>query len=213
MESIVIYATGSPILPDVEESLFRAEIEIHAVVRNRPGKCYFSGKAHTFPLEAIPESALSRPFLVPLFAPGNRHEAACEAARLGFARPFSLIDASVAVPRTLRFEPGLYINNGCCLGACSEFDAFVFINRGAAIGHHAHFGPFVSIGPGAVIAGEVTIGEGSLVAAGAVVLPRIRIGENAVVGAGAVVTRDVPDYCGGFRQSRAGHQERDCGLQ
>ena len=96
---------------------------------------------------------------------------------MGFRQAFSLIDPSVAVPRAISFEPGLYVNAGCSLGAASEFGQFVFINRGASVGHNAHFKAFVSIGPGAVIAGSVTIGQGSM------------------VGAGAVVTHNVADHC------------------
>jgi sugar O-acyltransferase (sialic acid O-acetyltransferase NeuD family) len=195
MESVVIYGTGSPILADVEESLCRAGIGIYAGVQNRPGKSFHSEDVRVVPCGVLPDDVKERPFLIPLFTPGNRQEAAREAERLGFGRPFSLIDPTVSPPRTLRFEPGLYVNAGCTLGAASEFDAFVFINRGAGVGHHVRLGRFVSIGPGAVIAGLVTIGKGSMIGPGAVVLPEITIGENAVVGAGATVTRDVPDRC------------------
>jgi sugar O-acyltransferase (sialic acid O-acetyltransferase NeuD family) len=181
-------------MADVEESLFRAEIEIQAAVQNQPGESFLSIQTRVLTPDAVPPPLKELPFLVPLFTPGNRQAAACEAMRLGFRQPFSLIDPSVAAPRSLQYQPGLYINTGSCLGGACEFDAFVFINRGAAIGHHARFGAFVSIGPGAVIAGQVTIGKGAVVGAAAVVLPQIRIGENAVVGAGAVVTRDVPDH-------------------
>jgi hypothetical protein len=195
MQGIVIYATGSPILVDLEESLFRAGIPVCAGVQNLPGKNFLSSQAPTFSPDVVPDDLKECPFMVPLFTPGNRQQAVREAEQLGFKQPFSLIDPSVAAPRVLRFDAGLYVNAGCSLGAGSDLGAFVFINRGAAIGHHAFFGRFVSIGPGAVVGGQVTIGKGSMVGAGAVVLPKVMIGENAVVAAGAVVFRDVPDHC------------------
>ena len=195
MQGVVIFATGSPILVDVEESLRRAGITICAGVQNCPGDSFLSDSALVLAPDAVTEEVKKLPFLVPLFTPGNRQEAVHEAAQLGFTQPFSLIDSSVATPRAIRFGPGLYVNAGCSLGGASNFGDWVFINRGASIGHHARFGQFVSIGPGAVVAGQVCIGQGSLVGAGAIVLPKITIGENSVIAAGAVVTRDVPDLC------------------
>jgi hypothetical protein len=194
-EGVVLYATGSPILVDVEESLYRAGIPIRAGIRNVAGDSFLSDEGLLLSVDAVPERLKECPFIVPLFTPGNRQRAALEADRLGFKYPFSLIDASVAAPRTLRSAPGLFVNSGCSLGGGSEFADFVFVNRGASIGHHAKFGSFVSIGPGAVIGGQVTMGKGVFVGAGAVVLPNITIGQNAVVGAGAVVTHNVPDHC------------------
>jgi sugar O-acyltransferase (sialic acid O-acetyltransferase NeuD family) len=190
-QGVVIYATGSPIVVDLEESLFRAGISPCVGVQNYPGESFLSGSALSIAHHAVPNNLKEWPFIVPLFTPGNRQQAVHEAEELGFHRPFSLIDPSVIAPRSLRYQPGLYVNAGCSLGAASEFGVFVFINRGAAIGHHAKLGDFVSIGPG--IAGQVTVGKGTMIGAGAVVLPKITIGENAVIGAGAVVTQDVGD--------------------
>ena len=195
MKGVVIYGTGSPIIIDIEESLCRAGVAVCAGVQNRPGKSFLSDQTLIVPHDAVPDDLKRSPFIVPLFAPGNRQEAAREAEELGFKQPFSLIDASVAAPRALRFEPGLYVNTGCSLGGASEFGAFVFINRGASVGHHARLARFVSVGPAAVISGYVDIGKGTVIGAGAIVLPEITIGENAVIGAGAVVTHDVPDRC------------------
>lgn len=192
-EGVVIYGIGSPLLVDVEESLFRAGLRILAGVQNRTGESYLSAHIRAFEPDTMPDDIKGCPFIVPLFTPGSRQQAAREAERLGFKCPLSLVDPSVALPRVIRFDPGLYVNVGCSLGAASDFGPFVLINRGAGVGHHVRFARFVSIGPGAVIGGHVTIGKGSLIGAGAVVLPTITIGENAVVGAGAIVTRDVPD--------------------
>lgn len=195
MTQVVIYGIGSPILVDVEESLFRAGVSVIAGIRNHTGESFLSKEILVMTPDALSEEIPDLPFVVPLFTPGNRQIAAMEAKRMGFSRPYCLIDSSVAVPRSLKMEPGGYINAGCSLGAHSHFGYFVFINRGASIGHHARFGKFVSIGPGAVVAGEVTVGRGAMIGAGAVVLPEVTIAENSVVGAGAVVTRDVPAHC------------------
>lgn len=194
MPGVVIFATGSPIVVDLEESLYRAGIALIAGIANRPGRSFLSDSKRLLNIERLPREIQETSFMVPLFAPCNRQLAVREAQALGFHHPFTLVDPSVAAPRALKLEAGLYINAGCSLGAASEFGSFVFINRGAAIGHHVKLARFVSIGPGAVLGGEVSVGKGSMIGAGAVVLPQVKIGENAVVGAGAVVTRDVGDY-------------------
>jgi sugar O-acyltransferase (sialic acid O-acetyltransferase NeuD family) len=192
---IVLFATGSPVLVEVEESLFRAGVGIAAGIGNRSGADYVSDPDRRRTLDAIDASLTALPFLVPLFTPANRRAAAQEAAALGFTQPFTLVDPTVIVPRDLDLGSGGYINAGCVLGAKSRFGAFVFINRRTSIGHHAVIGDFVSIGPGVTIAGQVTVGAGAMIGAGATVLPGITIGAGAVIGAGSVVTRDVPPSC------------------
>jgi sugar O-acyltransferase (sialic acid O-acetyltransferase NeuD family) len=192
-QQVVIFATGSPIVVDLEESLQRAGITLRAGVRNREGECFLSDARLAVPVDQLTDELTRLPFLLPLFTPYNRQLAQREAQARGFREAFSLIDPTTPAPRSMQAGPGLYVNSGCTLGAASRFGAFVFLNRGVSVGHHANFGDFVSIGPGAVIAGQVTIGKGAVVGAGATVLPEIVIGENAVIGAGAVVTRNVPD--------------------
>jgi sugar O-acyltransferase (sialic acid O-acetyltransferase NeuD family) len=187
----VLFATGSPIIVDLEESLFRAGKVLHAGVSNRPVRSYLLDPQLEIPATSVTDEIKESAFLVALFTPGYRQCAVREAEQIGFRSPFVLIDPSVVMPRQLQHEPGLYVNAGCTLGASSEFGAFVFINRGAVIGHHVRLDRFVSIGPGAVLGGQVSVGKGSLVGAGAVLLPGITVGENSVIGAGAVVTRDV----------------------
>lgn len=193
-EGVVIYATGSPILVDVEESLRRARVRVVAAVKNVPGESFFSDESVVILAADVSPGLTRYPFVVALFTPANRQRASREAERCGFRTPFNLVDPTSVVPRELQAGPGLYVNAGCSLGAASRFGDHVFVNRGVSLGHHACLGAFVSIGPGAVIAGQVTIGKGTLVGAGAVVLPQVVIGENAVVGAGAVVTRPVPNH-------------------
>jgi sugar O-acyltransferase (sialic acid O-acetyltransferase NeuD family) len=192
---IILFGTGSPLLVDVEESLYRAGQSVAAGIRNHPGPSYLSPGTPSCLPEDIATAVFALPFLVPIFTPAYRQQAALEATRLGLTRPYQLIDPSVAAPRRLELGAGCYVNTGCTLGSASSFGPFVLVNRGANSGHHVSLGAFVSIGPGVVIAGQVTIGTGSVIGAGATILPGVTIGDNAVVGAGSVVTRDVPAGC------------------
>ena len=193
-EEVVIYGTGSPILPDVEESLFRAGVRIRAGIRNVEGESFISKAVAELVPEQITDEIRSWPFVAPQFTPGNRQQVVREARAQGFGRAATVIDPTAVLPRAFHHGQGLYINAGCSLGAASEFGDFVFINRAASIGHHAKFASFVSIGPGGVVAAQVRIDRGAVIGAGAVVLPSLTIGENSVVGAGSVVTRDVPAH-------------------
>jgi sugar O-acyltransferase (sialic acid O-acetyltransferase NeuD family) len=193
MTSVVIYATGSSILVDIEESLHRADLKLKAGIRNHLGPCHLSDPTLGVDVTKIDQSLISLPFIVPLFTPANRRQAVLEARSRGFTNALTLVDHSVSTPRTLMLGEGVYVNVGSSFGAASSLGAFTFINRGATIGHHFDGADFVSIGPGVVIAGQVSIGTGALIGAGAVILPQIRIGAHAVVGAGAVVTKSVPD--------------------
>ncbi|ACL61777.1 DapH/DapD/GlmU-related protein [Methylobacterium nodulans] len=195
MPGVILYGVGSPLVVDVEESLYRAGLPLVAGVRNHPGLDHLPEGARILAPDDLGPEELDLPFLVPLFTPGHRQAAAREAAQRGLHRPFALIDPSVAAPRHLDLGPGGYVNAGCSLGSGSTFGAFAFVNRGASIGHHARCGAFVSVGPGATLAGHVTLGTGAFVGAGATILPCVTVGENAVVGAGSVVTRDVPAGC------------------
>jgi sugar O-acyltransferase (sialic acid O-acetyltransferase NeuD family) len=195
MERVVLYGVGSPILVDVEETLYRAGVTPVAGVHNIEGRSYLSGGVPVLTPRSLGSDILSLPYLVPLFTPGHRQQAANEAVSLGFTAACRLFDPTSILPRSLQAEPGVFINAGCSIGAQCRFEAFVLINRSCSISHDAVFGRFVSIGPGVVIAGGVTIGKGTMVGAGAVVIPEVVIGENAVVAAGSVVTRDVPAYC------------------
>jgi len=192
---VILFGTGSPLLLDVEESLHRAGLAIAAGIRNHPGPSHLPDNIPSCETEAIPASMFDLPFLVPIFTPAYRQQAAQHAARLGLTGPYQLIDPSVTAPRRLELSAGCYVNTGCTLGSASCFGPFVLVNRGASIGHHVSLGAFVSIGPGVVIAGQVTIGTGTVIGAGATILPGLTIGDNTVVGAGSVVTRDIPAGC------------------
>lgn len=193
-DKVVLYGTGSPIVCDLEESLWRAGIEVAAAVKNFPGDDHVLDPSRIVDVQNLTDALRRLPFIVPLFTPANRQHAAEQARSNGLKKAFSLIDPSVAVPRSFEFGPGLYVSSGCSLGAASQLAEFVFINRGVSLGHHARLARFVSVGPGAVVGSLVEVGAGVLIGAGAVVLPKIHIGANAVVGAGAVVTKDVPPH-------------------
>jgi UDP-3-O-[3-hydroxymyristoyl] glucosamine N-acyltransferase len=195
VREVVLYAIGSPIVADFEESLSRAGVSIAAAVRNFAGESYLLDARPLVDLEDLADEFADVPFLVPLFTPGNRYWAVQQAQRRGFRQAYSLVDPSVAVPRSFRAQPGLFINSGCSIGAACQLDEFVFVNRGVSLGHHARLGRFTSIGPGAVIGSFAQIDPGALVGAGAVLLPKIHVGPDSVVGAGSVVTRDVPPNC------------------
>jgi len=188
-----MFAIGSPLIVDYEESARRANVEIVAAVRNTHGEAFFTDPSRIVDAAQAPLSIKQVPIVIPLFTPANRRSAMADADRHGFTALADLIDPTSILPSRLNHDPGLYINAGCTLGAASDFGRCVLINRGATIGHHAELGDFCSIGPGAVIAGNVRVGQGSLIGAGALVLPKCRIGANVIIGAGAVVAADVPD--------------------
>jgi sugar O-acyltransferase (sialic acid O-acetyltransferase NeuD family) len=187
---VVLFAAGSPIIVDVEESCWRRGWRIVAAVRNVPGEVHASADLPL--IEATPALHLQHPVLVPLFSPANRRRAQQHAVSLGATEFPSLVDPTAILPRRVELADGVYINAGCVLGAGARIGRFAFINRGASLGHHLSLGDFASIGPGVTIAGEVTIGADVMVGAGAVILPGISIGPGAVIAAGAVVHRDVP---------------------
>lgn len=190
---VVLYGVGSPVIVDVEETLFRLGVTLAAAVRNVPGTVRLIDQRAVLVPSDLPPSLRTLPFLVPIFTPAHRQTAVSEARAMGFTTAATIVDPTVIRPRSIDCAEGVYINAGCCLGAASRIEAFAFVNRGASLGHHAHVGPFVSIGPSAVVTGEVTLCRGAVIGAGAVLLPGIRVGDNAVVAAGAVVTHDVPE--------------------
>lgn len=188
----VIYATGSSIVIEVEESLSRARIKVAAGIRNQDGTCHLSDPALSVSLAEAGPALRDLPFIVPLFTPANRRAAVAEAKAHGFATPLSLIDPSVIRPRDLPHGEGLYVNAGAIIGAGTRFGEFSLVNRGAVLGHHLSCGAYVSIGPGAVLAGMIALGDDVVIGAGAVILPEVTIGAGALVAAGSVVGRDVP---------------------
>lgn len=191
LNTVMLYAVGSALVVEFEESCARRGIAIAAYVRNRDGPVHCSASDRLYAPANLPAELHTIPFLCPLFTPANRAYAAREAEAHGLTPAPALIDPTAVVARDLTAGPGSFINASATIGAASRIGQFVIVNRSASIGHHAHIGDFVSIGPGAVLAGEVKVGSGAMLGAGCIVLPKIVIGDHAVVSAGSVVTRNV----------------------
>lgn len=192
MSAVVLFAVGSPIVAEYEETCKRLGRDVAAAVRNRPG-AVFASAAPIVDAGSLSPAQLAVPCLIPLFTPQNRAVAAREAAGYGFVFAEALVDPTAIVATSVRAGRGTYVGAGCIVGAHAVLGEHVLLNRGASVGHHVTVDAFASVGPGAVIAGNVTIGSGALVGAGAVLLPNVRIGAQAKVGAGAVVVGDVPE--------------------
>jgi hypothetical protein len=116
MTEVVLFGTGSPLLGDVEESLYRAGVPVAGGIRNRPGPNYLADGTRWWSVEDLPANLLALPFLIPIFTPAWRQQAAREAAGLGLHNPYTLIDPSVPAPRRLEAGPGSYVNSGCSPG-------------------------------------------------------------------------------------------------
>jgi hypothetical protein len=187
---VALFAVGSPIAAEYEETCRRLGIAIVAAVRNRPGPVYVG--VPVVDVASIRAGDVAARWIVPLFTPRNRATAVAEARDLGLAFADALIDPTAIVASSCTAGHGTFVNAGCVIGAHAELGEHVVINRAASIGHDVTIGAYGSVGPGAVIAGNVTIERGATVGAGAVVLPTVRVGEDAIVGAGAVAVDDVP---------------------
>jgi sugar O-acyltransferase (sialic acid O-acetyltransferase NeuD family) len=194
-KSLVLFAAGSSVIVEVEETCRRLGVEVAAIVRNVPGASFALAKDRVIDAAEITRAHIALPVAIPLFGPGRRQSAWKNALRLGFAEFATLVDPAAVVASSTVLGAGVYVNAGATLGAASRFGRFVFVNRGAMLGHHLQIGDFVSIGPGANLCGEAVLGRGVLIGAGAIVLPRVRIGANSVISAGTVVTKDLPEHC------------------
>jgi hypothetical protein len=106
MEGVVIYGTGSPIVVEVEESLDRAGLSVCAAIRNMDCESWVLDRSKLLALDSVTEQIKARPFLIPLFTPGNRQSAAREAAGRGFDPPFTLIDPTVPKSKSFQAAPG-----------------------------------------------------------------------------------------------------------
>lgn len=193
MDQLILFAVGSPLIVDYEETCQRLGVQIVAGIQNRAGDVFLSDPWRLRQLSEVGDTLRAVPCLCPLFSPHNRRAANDEAAKLGFAISLPLIDPTAILARSTDVKIGSYINAGVAIGAASSLGRCVVINRGAILGHHSRIDDYASVGPGVVAAGQVEIGAGAMIGAGAVILPKIRIGAFSIVGAGAVVTRDVPD--------------------
>jgi UDP-3-O-[3-hydroxymyristoyl] glucosamine N-acyltransferase len=189
--SVVLYAVGSPLVADVEETCRRLGLRIAAGVRNFDGPHFLLDAANLRELADVDAALLRIPCFVPLFTPAHRHKAVREAVARGFAPSPALVDPTAVIAASTTFGAGSYVNAGAVIGAAGRFGEYVIVNRAVSIGHHAEIGDFVSIGPGAVLAGGPRVGRGAMIGAGAIVLPSIEIAAGAAVAAGSVVSRNV----------------------
>jgi len=190
--SIVLYAVGSPLVADVEETCRRLGVSIAGAIRNIDGAHYLLDASALRELANVDAALLRVPCIVPLFTPVNRRRAVGEATGRGFAIAAALVDPTAIVASSSQLGDASYLNAGVVIGAAARLGRHAIVNRASSIGHHAAIGDFVSIGPGATVASLVSIERGAMIGAGAVVLPRIEIGAGCVIGAGAVVTRNAP---------------------
>jgi len=191
-QGIVLYAVGSPLIIDAEESCARAGVRIIAGVRNFNGPVYVTDSIRVVDLTELTDADRAHAVLIALFAPGNRRAAFEDARRAGFSRGATVIDPTSPIARSAEFGQGVYINAGAVIAGACRLGDWVVVNRSASIGHHALIADYVSIGPGAVLAGNVTVGSGTMIGAGTVVLPEVEIGSNAVIAAGSVVRSPIP---------------------
>ena len=82
--AIVLYAVGSPLVAEVEETCSRLGVTIAAAVKNVAGAHYLR-QASALREPADLDAAIFRiPCLVPLFTPHNRDTATREAMARGF---------------------------------------------------------------------------------------------------------------------------------
>jgi sugar O-acyltransferase (sialic acid O-acetyltransferase NeuD family) len=190
--AIVLYAVGSPLVTEVEETCRRRGLPIAAAIRNIAGPHYLLDSSLVRERSEVDIELLGHPCIVPLFGPSRRRNVVAEAAEIGFAMADTLIDPTAIVAASAVFGCGGYVNAGVVIGAAARFGSHAIVNRAGSVGHHADIGDFVSIGPGVTIAGFANIGDGVMIGAGAVILPNVEIGIGCVIGAGAVVTCDVP---------------------
>ncbi len=189
---LYLFGAGSPLLPELEESLHRSGREITAYVANRAGPTFASNHYEIITPADIRGGTVPKFFLTPLFTPANRRVAVTEAVALGLQPAAALLDPTAIVSRSISLAEGSYVNAGVILGAQVSLERFALVNRGANLGHHVQLGAFASVGPGAILAGQVVVGEAALIGAGAVVGPGVRIGAEARLAPGAIVTKDVP---------------------
>jgi len=190
--SIVLYAVGSPLVADVEETCRRLGVTVAGAVRNVEGAHCLIDASALRELADVDDALRRVPCIIPLFTPANRRRAADEAIGRGFSIAPALVDPTAIVAASAELGAGSWLNAGVVIGAVARLGRHVIVNRASSIGHHATIGDFVSIGPGVTVAGLAVIERGAMIGAGAVILPRIAIGAGCVIGAGTVVTRNIP---------------------
>ena len=96
--AIVLYAVGSPLVADVEESCRRLGVAIAGAVETSTAPTIFSmRRPYASAAEDQCRAASGVPCIVPLFSPANRRQAAREAMGRGFAIAPALVDPTAIV--------------------------------------------------------------------------------------------------------------------
>lgn len=120
--SIVLYAVGSSLLVDVEETCRRLRVTIAAAIRNVAGAQWLCDTTVLREAVDIDAGLLAIPCLVPLFNPFNRHQATREAVGRGFSIAPPLVDPSAVVASSTTIGSGAYVNAGVVIGAAGCAD-------------------------------------------------------------------------------------------
>ena len=188
---MILFGVRSPLVVDVEETLWRLEIDVAAAISVNGVPRLLDRRALIDLLDFSPE--IGARFIASAFAPARRRALIEQAEALGLMKAPGLVDPTAIVPRSARVGDASFINAGVVIGALSFIGEGVLVNRAASLGHHTVLEDFVSIGPGATLAGNIHVGPGSMIGAGAIILPNVRIGENVIVSAGSLVRKHVPD--------------------
>lgn len=188
----ILFGVRSPLVVDLEESLFRAGRPLSSAV-SVGGTPRLLDLRRVVTVEELADLNPAAGFLSCAFSPLRRRELVGMALELGLSADEALIDPTATLARSVRVGAGSFINAGVVIGAVSLIGEHVLINRSASIGHHSVLENYVSIGPGATLAGNVHVGEGAIIGVGAVILPDIRIGAGAIVAGGSLVRRNVPE--------------------
>ena len=188
---MVIIGVRSPLIVELEESCFRAQVTVEAAVSFSP-IVRMIDKSRVVDAAAFQIGLYKDYFLPCAFGPSRRRELAQEGISRGLRLAPALIDPTAILAQSSRLGRAVYINAGAIIGALSIIRECALINRSASVGHHCVIGDYTSIGPGVTIASNVIIEEDVVVGAGAVIVPDIHVGRGAVIAAGAVVSRDIP---------------------
>ena len=109
MRSIILFAVGSALAVESEESCARLGVNVAAWIRNRPGKVYCPAPHLLMATSELTPTVKAVPFLCPLFTPSNRRIATADALALGLNPADGLIDPTSVIARAVEIGEGSYI--------------------------------------------------------------------------------------------------------
>ena len=130
-----------------------------------------------------------------LLCAGDGAARASLAARLDLddARYATVVDPSVAVPRSCRLGSGAVVMAGCVLTASVTVGRHVVLMPHVTLTHDDRVADCATLCAGVALGGGVVVGERAYLGMNASVREQRRLGRGAVIGMGAVVLTDVPD--------------------